>query len=388
MKIGIEAQRIFRKKKHGMDVVALEMIKELQIIDKENEYCIFIKHDEDNLCLKESSNLKIVEVEGKSYPYWEQRCLPKAALKEKINILHCTSNTAPINCKIPLILTLHDIIYLEQKSLIQKKGTLYQKFGNLYRKFIVPKIVNKCRKIITVSDFERNRIINQLGLNESRVITVYNGISKHFKPVTDKLLLNKVGLKYNLPEDFIFFLGNTDPKKNVAGTLKGYALYLKESGNNIPLVMLDYKKESLEKTLSEINETQIADKIILPGYVYNIDLPAIYSLSKIFLYPSLRESFGIPPLEAMACGTPVLASNTSSIPEVTGDAAYMVNPFKPEEIASGIKTLLNDFLLREELIKRGFVRASLFSWLSTAESVLKIYNSLIDDILKDEKLQQ
>ncbi len=376
MRIGIEAQRIFRRKKHGMDVVALEMIKKLQVLDTKNEYFVFIKPDEDENCLKETANFKIVKLTGISYPYWEQVCLRKAAKKYGVDLLHCTSNTAPIYSDVPIVLTLHDIIYLEQKSLIQKDGTLYQKFGNVYRKIVVPIILNKCKAIITVSDFERHRIVTHLGLKESRVKTVYNGISEHFKPVTDLDILCSISKKYHLPKEFIFFLGNTDPKKNVVGTLKGYAIYLRENDNKIPLVMLDYKKDALGRTLSEINEPQLLKHILLPGYIQNADLPSIYSLAKLFLYPSLRESFGIPPLEAMACGTPVLASNTSSIPEVTGDAAYLIDPFKPDEIANGIKLLTADINLREELSKKGKLRASKFSWFSTAESVLKIYNSL------------
>jgi glycosyltransferase involved in cell wall biosynthesis len=241
---------------------------------------------------------------------------------------------------------------------------------------VVPRIINKCKKIITVSDFERSRIVAHLSLDESKVITVYNGISEHFKPITDAQLLSSIARKYKLPEDYMFFLGNTDPKKNVLGTLKGYANYLRQSSRKMPMVMLDYKKEALEKTLTEICEPQLTDNIILPGYVQNADLPAIYSLSKLFLYPSIRESFGIPPLEAMACGTPVLASNTSSIPEVTGNAAYLTDPFKSEEIAKGIEELINNKNLRKDLIDKGFIRASKFSWLSTAESVLKIYETI------------
>lgn len=375
MKIGIEAQRIFRRKKHGMDVVALEMIKKLQVLDKRNEYFIFIKPDEDE-CLKETDNFKIIKLNGRSYPYWEQVCLPKAALKEKVELLHCTSNTAPIYSDIPLVLTLHDIIYLEQKSLIQKKGTMYQKLGNVYRKFVVPRITDKCKKIITVSDFERIRISEHLGLDDKKITTVYNGISEHFKPITETEFLNSISKKYNLPKDYIFFLGNTDPKKNVPGTLKGFAIYLRNNSDKIKMVMLDYKQDVLEKTLKEIGEPQLADNIILPGYVQNTDLPSIYSMSKLFLYPSIRESFGIPPLEAMACGTPVLASNTSSIPEVTGNAAYLIDPYKPQEIATGIAELLHNTNIRKDLKEKGFIRSSKFSWESTAVSVLKIYETI------------
>ena len=158
MKIAIEGQRLFRTKKHGMDMVVLELINELQKIDHENEYVVFVKPDVDKETLKNTANFKIVELPGGPYPTWEQFALPKAAKKEGCDILHCTSNTAPINPGMPLIVTLHDIIYLEGISIFKKGGTWYQKFGNMYRRYVVPAVVKKSDKIITVSNFEKNRI--------------------------------------------------------------------------------------------------------------------------------------------------------------------------------------------------------------------------------------
>ena len=157
MKIGIEAQRIFRKKKHGMDMVALELIRNLQTIDNENEYLIFVKPDVDDSVIQESANFRIVKLKGGFYPLWEQIVLPRAAKKLGCQILHCTSNTAPIFTSIPLVVTLHDIIYMESSYLkiLRGTGTLYQKFGNVYRKIFVPKIVRKSKKIMTVSNFEK-----------------------------------------------------------------------------------------------------------------------------------------------------------------------------------------------------------------------------------------
>ena len=142
MRIGIEAQRIFRKKKHGMDMVALEFIRALQHMDKENEYYIFIKPDED-VCLEETENFKIVLLSALSYIDWEQIRLPIAVKKCKLDLLHCTSNTAPLFCSVPIILLLHDIIYLERHPLKSKTATLYQKSGNLYRRWLIPKVVKK-----------------------------------------------------------------------------------------------------------------------------------------------------------------------------------------------------------------------------------------------------
>ena len=379
MKIGIEGQRLFRKKKHGMDMVALELIRNLQLIDTENEYFIFVKPDEDNTVLKETSNFKIIQLDGGSYPMWEQIALPKAAKKYGCEILHCTSNTAPIFTDIPLITILHDIIYMESSyyKILTGSATPYQKFGNAYRKLIVPWVVKKSDKIVTVSHFEKNRIGEFFGMKDDKRLTaIYNGVSEHFKPITDEAELKRVKQKYHLPDHFFFFLGNTDPKKNTIGTLKAFSDFLKQSKSNFKLVMLDYDLNELEKLLIEIGDKDLIKNIVLTGYVINTDLPAIYSLCTIFLYPSLRESFGIPMLEAMGCGVPVITSNTSSMPEVAGDAAHIINPYNPEEITQAIIKILADAPYSDMLCKKGIERNKLFSWKNMAEQVLLLYNEI------------
>jgi glycosyltransferase involved in cell wall biosynthesis len=340
MKIGIEGQRLFRPNKHGMDMVALELIRNLQEIDTENEYVIFVKPDKDDSVLRETANFRIVRLEGGFYPYWEQVALPRAAMKEGCQLLHCTSNTAPLHTGIPLVVTLHDIIYMEQGylKLISGAGTAYQKFGNAYRRMVVPRIMTRSRKIITVSRFEKNRIAEFFRIpGDSKLKVVYNGVSEHFRPVDDKEELNRVKEKYHLPGNFFFFLGNTDPKKNTKGTIKAFSDYTRLNGNDTCLVMPDYDRAGLEQILDEIGHPELMERIVLTGYVVNTDLPAIYSQCRLFLYPSLRESFGIPILEAMACGAPVITSTTSSMPEVAGNAALFVDPVNTEEITGAIR---------------------------------------------------
>jgi len=375
MKIGIEGQRLFRQKKHGMDMVALELIKNLQQIDKQNEYFIFVKNDVDR-CLSDTPNFRIIDVPSAPYPIWEQVNLPAAARKYHCDILHCTSNTAPVVTSVPLVVTLHDIIYMESMSVLKKGFTPYQKFGNMYRRYVVPQVVRKSAKIITVSEFEKKRIGDFFKVNDQKLKAIYNGVSDHFKPISDSEYLSRIKAKYNLPDKFLFFFGNTDPKKNTPGVLKAFSLFLNSAEEKIPLVMLDFDLNELTKIISDIGDPSLHDFIKLTGYVPNSELPALYALSTIFLYPSLRESFGIPMLEAMACGIPVITSNTSSMPEVGGNAALYVDPFKPEEITTAIKKLLTEPLLRESLIRNGFENARKFSWGAMAKNVLNLYQEV------------
>ena len=382
MKIGIEGQRLFRKKKHGMDMVALELIKNLQQIDHKNEYVIFVKPDEDNNCIPEAPNFKVVELSSKwGYPGWEQIELPKAAFQEGCDVLHCTSNTGPLFCKVPLVTTLHDIIYLESISLFKKEGSWYQKLGNMYRRYFVPPVIKKSKKVITVSNYEKHRINDHFGFTDDRLTAIYNGVGKHFKRVEDQAALANIKKEYHLPDHFFFFLGNTDPKKNTLGVLQAFAEFNKECPGRYSLVMLDYDESELRRLLQSINAPELRSQIHLTGYVPNAMLPALISQCSIFLYPSLRESFGIPILEGMACGVPVITSNTSSMPEVAGeDAALIVDPFNPKEIARAIQHLVEDKALAKVLAERGIERAKNFSWKAMAQNVLELYEDVYSEL--------
>ncbi|MCF8453577.1 MAG: glycosyltransferase family 4 protein [Pedobacter sp.] len=375
MIIGIEGQRLFRKKKHGMDMVALELIKNLQLIDTVNQYVIFVSPDEDNTCIPEAPNFKIVELKGGFYPVWEQLALPMAVKREGCDILHCTSNTAPIFCSVPLIITLHDIIYLESISLFKKGGAWYQKIGNMYRRWVVPIVTRKSRMIVTVSAFEKERIKEFMGLGDN-LTAIYNGVGEHFRKITDKGILENAKKKYLLPENFIFFLGNTDPKKNTPNVLKAFAGFNAASTLKYKLVLLDYAENVLMNLLNEIGHPELRQDIVMTGYVPNAEMPAIINQCKVFLYPSLRESFGIPILEGMACGVPVITSDTSSMPEIAGGAALLINPDKPAEITEAINKLVNDEDLRNQLINSGMKRAEDFSWKKMAQDYLKLYQNI------------
>lgn len=370
MRIGIEAQRIFRKNKHGMDYVVLQEIKEIQKMDAKNEYFVFVAPGEDR-CLEDSKNVHIIEIGGNFYPLWEQFTLPKAIKELNLDMLHCTSNTAPIRCKIPLILTLHDIIFLEPRDKSNK--SLYQNLGWFYRRLVVPRILRKCQYIITVSNFEKNNIISKLNIPQERIRMIYNGYNEWFKPTQDT---DQVYKKYIKDLGYFFFLGNTDPKKNTERTLIAYSMYLEKSDVKRKLLMADLDKGYLDDIIERNHIENIRDYIVMPGYIVNSDLPYIYNNAFAFLYTSLRESFGIPLLEAMACGTPVITSNTSSMPEIGGTDAILVNPESPEEIAEKMLLLEKDDQYYRKQEEYGIIRAKLFSWRLTAESLLNVYDKV------------
>ncbi|MBP3775790.1 MAG: glycosyltransferase family 4 protein [Prevotella sp.] len=373
MRIGIEAQRIFRKNKHGMDYVVLHEILEIQKTDTENEYFVFVKPGEDR-CVESTSNVHVVEIACPSYPLWEQWALPRAAKKAKVDILHCTSNTAPIWCDIPLVLTLHDIIYLEKRE--EGSGSLYQYMGWYYRRFVVPRIVQKCVHIITVSDFERNNILAKLPIRQERITMIHNGYNDSYVPMVDE---RGIYMKYIEQPDYFFILGNTDTRKNVERMLISYSSYLRESEQKRKLLVTSLSEEYILQLLKKNNIEGIMPNIRLTGYVPGADLPYLYNDAFAFLFVSLREGFGIPIIESMACGTPVITSNTSSMPEIGGPDAILVDPENSDEIASMMLRLENDEVFYQRQKTIGLERAKLFSWRKTTEQLLEVYKSVCSD---------
>lgn len=357
MKIAIEAQRIFRRNKHGMDFVALEVIRELQKTDHTNQYRIYVADGEDH-CLRSTDNFEIVVLKSSNYLVFEQIELPREVNRWRPDLLHCTSNTAPLRLKVPLVVTLHDVIFMENYG--SSGMSLYQKLGRIYRRLVVPRIVKKAQQVITVSEYERDVICESLKLCPSKVSVVYNGVNHRFVPTP---LTDEIRKRYSLPVKYLFFIGNTDPKKNSNRLLEAYAEYQRSVPNPLPLVIADYMTTSLANVISI-------------GYISNVDLPQIYTGAEVFLYPSLRESFGIPLLEAMGCGTPVISSNTSAIPEIASDAALLIDPYSVEAITEAIIRLTSDSQLHSYYSSMGLERNSRFSWSATARDMLKIYQEL------------
>lgn len=374
LRIAIEAQRIFRPHKHGMDIVALEMIRQLQKIDTENDYFIITRRDSD-ICLEETDNFRIVYLEGYSYPDWEQLSLRRWVNKHKPDILHCTSNTAPIACRCRLFLTLHDIIFLEKNYLTSiNGGSAYQRFGNFYRRLVAPRVAKQAEVVFTVSNYQRMLIAQTLKLPLEKIKVTHNGVAPIFFEAAEESLRYEVRSLYNIPQRYLFYLGNTEPRKNLDGVLKAYDLLQQSSDHEIPaLVIKGVDHKFLAKKLKEQKLSHLSSSITLIGYIKSTHLPSIYQMAEMLLFPSYSEGFGIPIIEAMASGIPVITSNVTSMPEVAGDAALLVNPSSPKEIAEAVNLLLSEIHIKQVLVEKGKERALNFTWEKLAQTVFKNY---------------
>lgn len=374
MKIGIEVQRLFRKERFGIETSALELIHELHKLKTKHSIVVLTKKGTNQNLFKGCEEFKVRPVAGKIFIDFEQFFLPLAAWNEKLDILHCTGNTTPIFCPVPIVQTLHDIIFMDP---IPTTDSLYQRFGNYYRRFIVPIVTKKSKAIITVSEYEKNRIVERLAIPEKKIHVIHNGINNRFQKNKDESSLAIFSKKYSLPKKYILFIGNNSHRKNPERVLKAYIQYCNKKGPAaLPLVTPGLSKEFVTNYLKTVKQGLIQDKFYTPGYIETNDLPLLYSGSALFLFPSLSEGFGMPVLEAMACGVPVITSNTSSLPEIAGDAAKLINPLDAEALANAIEELLENQPLMSELSIRGLRHAEKFRWSTVAEKTMEIYEQV------------
>lgn len=355
-----------------MEVVALELIKELQQAETPHEYVVFVKKDKD-YCITPSHNLQIKDLGSWPYPIWEQVVFPLAIKNMRLDLLHSTCNTSMLFPSLPLVLTLHDIIYLEK---LDMAGTLYQNFGNIYRKYVVPTVVKKAKAIITVSEFEKKVMMDKLNIPDHKIQVIYNAVGKQFNNRYSHEHVEAFRTSIALPNEYILFLGNTAPKKNTKNTILAYVNYASKAKSPLPLIVLDYSRDLVLDQLRAMGEERLISNFVFPGYIRAQDMPLMYNAASLFLYPSIRESFGLPILEAMACGVPVITSNTSSMPEVAAGAAWLVDPLDVTDLGDAITSLSSDQEKRAVLMEKGLKRAEYFSWKNAAEQLINVYESV------------
>lgn len=305
---------------------------------------------------------------------WEQSILPMKSSEKNIEILHCPAHVSPLVSSKKIILTIHDLAF----KLLPKTFKLPNR---IYLNNIVPVSIKKADKIIAVSKNTKKDIIEQYNIPSDKITVIYNGINNDYKVIDKSDIINKIKKKYNLSNEFILYLGTLEPRKNITNLIKAYSLYKSKLNNEIKLVIAGGKGWLYEDVFSLVEEKQLEEDVVFTGYVDEEDIVPLYNAATLFVYPSLYEGFGLPPLEAMACGTPVITSNVSSLPEVVGDAAITVDPHNINKLSQAINRILDNENLQNEMIQKGIERSKKFTWEKTARETIKIYEKVLNQKL-------
>lgn len=288
--------------------------------------------------------------------------------KQNKHILHCPAYIQPWNWKGLSVITVHDIIALDYPE--------YCSFTNrLYFKLVLPRSILNASKIITMSYAVKNDILNKFNINPDKIEVIYPGIDDVFRIDSTVEKLNNVRHRYQLPEKFILYVGNIEPKKNIVRLIRSFNNLTRQIDIPHSLVIAGRFAWKYKDVLQETDKL-INKRILLPGYIDRADLPTLYSLADLFIFPSLYEGFGIPPLESMACGTPVIVSNRGALPEIAGKCALIVDPFSIDSMTAAMKELLLNQTLKEQLIINGKRHVQQFRWNEAWSSTAKLYNSL------------
>ena len=291
--------------------------------------------------------------------------LPFYIKQNSFDLFHSPNYVLPLFLKSPSVITVHDLITFNFPRLCQRESVLY------FRLFL-PRSIKKADKIITVSEKTKNDIINRFKVPEDKISIIHLGLSTVFRRTRNTNLL----LKYGITNKYILFVGNIEPKKNLVRLLKAYYEVVCTKNITHQLVIAGKKAWKYKEVFRTVHSLKLQNKVIFTGYFPEKDLPALYSMADLFVFPSIYEGFGIPPLEAMACEIPVLASNTGALPEITGGNCLMVDPYNVNDIADGIHHLLTNENLRKEYIKKGKKWVEQYTWDRAARMTIEVYEEV------------
>ena len=393
MRVAIDVRSLEIHRTRGLGCYARNLVNSISQIDSENEYLLFCCKSVKRGNLGVGDNFKKRDVLLKRPKrlhrldtIMDQSLLPmQILLNGRIDVFHSLSSIIPYLKICKFVVTVPDLIpfVLNEKKI--DKLLLNLRF----REWLWMKSLRKADRIITFSENSKKDIIKLLGIPEEKIEVIYLSADARFGPVRDRQAIAKIMERYSVREKFILYLGGFAGHKNIERLVRAFYEFSLSSDDKWQLVLAgklpDEKienaddwtiNEPVRKIRSLVANLGLDTKVIFTGFVPEEDLPTLYSAASIFVFPSLYEGFGLPPLEAMACGTPVIASNTSSLPEVIGDAGVLVNPFSINEIISAMGSILKSKSRQQEMSCKGVERARNFSWEETARKTLKVYRQV------------
>lgn len=359
MRIAIDARMINPGSMHGIARYVFELLNSLMTIGVGHEFFIIVNSQSPLEAIEWPAHMRLVTVKGTWFSLRQQWELPRLLRSLKADLLHAPSFMAPLACPCRLVMTIHDLNHMVLPQ-------FYTPFHQFYYQVFVRGCVRRSEHILTVSQFSKDEIVRHFDISPERVHVTYNGVSSHYRPVTDPDQLAYVRDLYELPERFVFCVSNNKPHKNVHQLVRAFC----HSTVDIPLVLACPVDRNIIRIAENYGKKHL---IYFSKFIDEEHLPSVYSMTHLFVYPSTYEGFGLPPLEALSCGAPVVVARSSSLPEVVGDSAIFTNPFDYQDIARALEIGVSDEPLRQKLSRLGVSHARRFSWKSMAEQTLAVY---------------
>ena len=362
MKIGIDAREIER----GMTGIGRYLKGFIKYVSKtSHEY--FLYYSRRPRTDLSSSDIKVRVLTGLTF-LWDHITLPKALNKDKIDLFFSPYYKKPWWLKCKSIITVHDL-----NPLFNENSSFWYR---IYFKKLIERSLYSADLVLVVSGYVKEQLLKIFRTDKNKIIVNYNAVDERFFRIEDNISLRTILEKYGIKSDYIFYVGNLMPHKNVSSLVKAYSElpdYIKEK---YKLVIGGRKDWTYEQLVTLVDKLGLVNNVIFTGFISDDDLVYLYNRASLFVFPSFREGFGFPPLEAMTCGVPVVASNATSLPEVIGDAGILVDPCKVNDISEAIIKVLTDPKLRDDLVERGLRRARRFAVEKMAKKMIGVFEGL------------
>jgi glycosyltransferase involved in cell wall biosynthesis len=369
VRIGIDARKLHD---FGIGTYIRNLLRQLARLDQSTEFVLLCRPDDVEGIRKLGANFRpVIETAG-NYSVAEQFKVPLALRREGVTLFHAPHYVLPplVHCR--SVVTIHDCIHLMFPQYLPNRLALG------YARTSMALAARRANRILTVSESSKSDIMRFFGTDPSRIDVIYNAFDDRFGIEPNEEDVVRVRERYQLHDEFVLYAGNVKPHKNLDRLIEAFHLVRSRGLDNLKLVMIGDDISKYASLRRAVHRHQLHKYVRFLGYLPEETLAVMYRLAGVFVFPSLYEGFGLPPLEAMASGTPVVTSNVSSLPEVAGDAAVLVDPYDPGAIAEGIHRVLTDVDLRRALRARGMARARQFSWETSVRRVREIYGEIAD----------
>jgi len=364
MRIAIDARKL---RDFGIGTYIRNILMELSRLDRETDYIVLCRPDDVESGDVLGQNFRMVPETAPMYSVAEQFRIPVSLARERVRMVHEPHYVLPPLVRCRSVVTIHDCIHLQFPEYLPNR------LAHLYAKGSMWAASRKADRILTVSEASKRDILQYVDVPPDKVAVIYNAIDERFLAPPNPQRMDMVRQRYQLDHPFVLYVGNIKPHKNLERLIDAFGRARSRAGDDLKLIIIGDEISKYPPLRQSVHKHQLDKHVRFLGFQPTETLAAFYRLARAFVFPSLYEGFGLPPLEAMACGTPVVTSNVSSLPEVAGGAALLVDPYDEEAIAAAMLQAVGDESLRADLIDKGIRRAHSFSWAQSVRKIHEIY---------------
>ena len=368
MRIAIDARKL---RDYGIGTYIRNLLRHLARIDTKTEYVVLCQEADRAFAAELGENFRAVPERSRAYSVREQVAIPLDLRREGADLFHAPHYVLPPLTPCRSVVTIHDCIHLRFPQYLPSR------LGYAYARSSLWVATHRSARVLTVSEASKRDILRYFRVPESKVQVIYNAIDERFheEPAADEVM--RVRERYQLNDPFILYAGNIKPHKNLERLIEAFHIIRRGELEHVKLLIIGDEISKYATLRRSVHRYKLHKHVRFFGFVPDATLAILYRLARVFVFPSLYEGFGLPPLEAMASGTPVITSNVSSLPEVAGDAAMLIDPYEPDAIAGAMRRVLLDDRLRDDMRERGLARVREFSWDRSVRRVRDIYEEVL-----------